>query len=102
MQSQPTIIVADQETLRQVREYASLKFTITEIATMLFLDAEQLRRQINAPGALHDAYEAGKLESQIKYRQKVKEKAEAGDSWAIALLEHWAAQQLEEELGGYA
>lgn len=96
-------IVADGGMLAEVRHYASLKFSISEIATILLLDPEQLRRQILSPSdPLHVAYESGKLLSQVKYREKILEAADGGHSWAIGILEHWAAQQLEEELGGYA
>ena len=96
-------IVADGGMLAEVRRYASLKFSISEIATILLLDPEQLRRQILSPSdPLHVAYESGKLQSQVKYREKILAKAEEGHSWAIGILEHWAALQLEEELGGYA
>lgn len=95
------IILPTPELVADVRKYASLKFSLSEIATLLQLDLEQLRRQCLAPaGALHSAYEAGKLESQLKYREKIKAAAEKGQAWAIAILEHWGRQQLEEELGG--
>lgn len=94
-------IIADGGMLAEVRRYASLKFSISEIATILLLDPEQLRRQILSPSdPLHAAYESGKLESQLKYREKIKAKAEEGQAWAITILEHWSRQQLEEELGG--
>ncbi len=103
MQDDSQYIVPTAALLSQVKNYASLKFAVSEIATILLLDPEQLRRQITSPAdPFHQAYESGKLESQVKYREKIRVKAEEGQTWAITLLEKWEKKQLEEELGGHA
>lgn len=103
MQKKSLYILPNDEILAQIENYASMKFSISEIATLLHLDYEQLRRQIAAPAdPIRSAYEAGKLKGQLKYREKIRLKAEEGEVWAISILERWEKKQLEEELGVYA
>lgn len=86
----------------QIREYASLRYTISQIAIMMGIDVEELRMKISdKDSVISRAYHAGILDSQRKYRESIKKKAESGCVWAITIIEKWERQQKEEELGGY-
>lgn len=94
------ITLLSAEALKQIKHLSSLRYTISQIATIMMIPVEELRRRIaNPDDAVSMAYHSGKLESQEVYRRKVKESAEKGCEWAIILIEKWNQDQLEEELG---
>lgn len=100
MKEMKTYTIADSELCSKVRHYASLRYTISEIATLLMFPVEELRMRVSNPNdPLALAYKSGRLESQTKYREAVRKKAEDGSAWAIAVIEGWEMRQLEEELG---
>lgn len=86
--------------INKVREYAKLRYTLTEIAIMVNvpLDEVMLRMQ-NHSDPFYTAYMGGKLESQQAYREAVLKAAENGEEWASFIIEKWNIKQREEELG---
>lgn len=100
MDDMKTYTIPDDDLCGQIRYLASLRYTISEIATILLIPADELRmRFANPKDPLACAYKAGKTESQAIYRQRVKKAAEDGQAWAILIIEGWERRQLEEELG---
>ncbi len=100
MDDMKTFTIPDDDLCGKIRYLASLRYTISEIATILLMPADELRlRFANPKDPLACAYKAGKVESQAKYRCRVKKAAEDGESWAISIIEGWERRQLEEELG---
>lgn len=88
------------EELELVKHYAELKFSYSQIATMLLLDVVAFRRQMEDPESkLARAYAAGKLLSQVKRREMLLREAEKGHEWAIRLLDQYEIKQNEEEYG---
>ena len=95
-----TIILLSDEALQQIKHLSSLGYTISQIAIIMMIPVDELRRRIANPNDdASMAYYSGKLESQEKYRMKVRDSAEKGCEWAINLIEKWNQEQLEEELG---
>lgn len=87
-----------QTQLEQVREYASLFFTLEEISILTMIDLEELRREVNfGHSELNNAYWLGKMDGQIPLRKQVKEWAEKGSPAAEGQLLEWLKQQNESE-----
>lgn len=87
-----------QTQLEQVREYASLFFTLEEISILTMIDLEELRREVNfGHSELNNAYWLGKMNGQIPLRKQVKEWAEKGSPAAEGQLLEWLKQQNESE-----
>jgi hypothetical protein len=87
-----------QTQLLQVREYASLFFTLEEISILTLIDLEALRREVNfGHSELNNAYWLGKMEGQVTLRKQVKEWAEKGSPAAEDKLLEWLKQQNESE-----
>ena len=75
------------------------KFSLSEIATMLMINIMELRMALQNPKSdIALAYNAGKVSSQIKRREKILELAEQGNEWAIKILDGYEVKQTEEEL----
>lgn len=90
----------NEEDLDTIETYASLKYSLYEIALMMDLDIVELRnRMMNKNDPVYRRYTAGKLKSELKYRTAVLKKAESGEQWAVERLEAWKIKQTEEELG---
>jgi len=93
------ITILSAEDLKNLEHYAELKFSLSEIATMLLIDVVQLRLAIQDPKSdISLAYNAGKLKSQIKRREAVLKAANNGAEWAINLLDQYEIRQKEDEL----
>lgn len=87
-----------QTQLEQVREYASLFFTLEEISILTMIDLEELRREVNfGHSDLNNAYWLGKMTGQVILRKQVKEWAEKGSPAAEGQLLEWLKQQNESE-----
>lgn len=93
------IIILNEEQLNQLESLASLKFTISEIELMFHIPPGALRRSIaNEESLEHQRYIAGKLISQLTYRQSVQKAANNGEDWAIKIMEDWGMKQNEEDM----
>ncbi len=85
--------------MENIRHWAELKFSISEIATMLMVDVAELRIALQDPKSdVAISYNAGKVSSQVKRREKILELAEQGNEWAIKILDGYEIKQTEEEL----
>ncbi|WP_319228408.1 hypothetical protein [Draconibacterium orientale] len=79
-----------EEILNQVKEYASLFFTIDEIAILLDLDVVEFRRQVRGKkSALAKAYLKGKLESMADIRKLTVEFAKKGSPQAEGFVKEY-------------
>ncbi len=93
------ITILTQEDLQTIEHYAELKFSLSEIATMLMVDVCQLRVAIQDPKSdISMCYNSGKLKSQIKRREAILKAANNGAEWAINLLDRYEMHQTEDEL----
>lgn len=83
---------------KQVELLASLFFTITDIAVMIGVPVDELRRELtclDTPFAR--AYRKGTLEAQIKLRYQDMMFAKAGSPAALeAMMQHLSAQKQDE------
>lgn len=87
-----------QTQLEQVREYASLFFTLEEISILTMIDIEELRREVNfGHSELNNVYWLGKMEGQVALRKQVKEWAEKGSPDAEKQMLRWLKEQNESE-----
>ena len=94
-----SITLLTQEDLDHIKHWAELKFSISEIATMLMVDVVEIRMALqDQKSDIAIAYNAGKVYSQIKRREKILELAEKGNEWAIKILDGYEVKQTEEEL----
>lgn len=88
-----------QEDLENIKHWAELRYTLSQIATMLMVDVAELRLALQNPKSdIALAYNAGKLQSTIKRREKLLDMANRGSEFAIKLLDRYEANQTEEEL----
>ena len=89
----------NQEDLENIKHWAELRYTLSQIATMLMVDVAELRLAIQDPKSdIALAYNAGKLQSSIKRREKLLEMANSGSEFAIKILDSYEVDQIEEEL----
>lgn len=87
-----------QTQLEQVREYASLFFTLEEIAILTMIDLEELRREVNfGHSELNNAYWLGRMKTEVDMRKQVKEWAEKGSPSAEKQMLQWLRDQKESE-----
>lgn len=93
------ITLLTPEDLEKLQHYAELRYSLTEIATMLMVDVGQLRLAILNPKCdIAQAYTAGKLISSVQRRETILEAANKGAEWAIKLLDKYEIDQKEDEL----
>lgn len=93
-------VVLDAANLGQIKKLASLKYSPLQIALMLEIPVVDFRLMLaDTDSPASHAYRSGKLESTIAYRNRVRVEAEAGEEWAINMLEKWEIQQKEDEFG---
>lgn len=93
------ISILSLEDLENIRHYAELRYSLTQIATMLTVDVGQLRLAIlNPKSDVAMAYNSGKLQSSVKRREVIFEHAEKGELWAIKMLDMYEIDQREDEL----
>ena len=95
-----TIWIPTPSDLDNVKKLAILRFKISDIALALGVPEAELRRHMaNKESNTYMAYRAGKIESEMDYRDKVRGIAARGEEWAIKMVEAWNREQLKEELG---
>ncbi|MDR2065435.1 MAG: hypothetical protein LBP85_06995 [Prevotellaceae bacterium] len=83
-----------QSNIELAEEYASLFFTVEEIAVILNINAPELRREIKANRTdLAKAYYRGKLKTQIKLRKQTLEFARKGSPQAEAAMTDFLKKQ---------
>ena len=93
------ITLFSQDDLENIRHWAELKYSLSQIATMLMVDVADLRLALQDPKSdVAMAYNAGKLQSSIKRREKLLEMANSGSEFAIKILDSYEVDQIEEEL----
>lgn len=81
-----------------VEEYASLLFTIDEIALLLDCSAQELRREIRNPHShIAKHYHRGKLLTQVKLRKQTKLFAEKGSPQAEQIMKELYLKQIGNE-----
>lgn len=86
--------------LDDIYKLAGLRFSIREIALALEVPMDEARRILTVEGTpAHSRYQAGKLQVETNYRNRIRRAAESGDLDAIALLEKWAVEQRKYENG---
>ena len=95
-----TVWVPDETDLKNVATMAKLRYSLSAISVALGAPIGELRRYMADPGSpVHKAYHAGKLSFDVGYRITVKAKAEAGEEWAVILIDKWEREQRKEEMG---
>lgn len=93
------ISILSLDDLENIRHYAELRYSLTQIATMLTVDVGQLRLAIlNPKSDVAMAYNSGKLLSSVKRREVILDAAEKGQEWAIKMLDMYEIDQREDEL----
>jgi hypothetical protein len=83
-----------EDVLALIEEYASLFFTIDDIALLLDIDSEEFRREVrgrNSPRAM--AYLKGRIKTEVAIRRSTKEFAEKGSPQAEALMNEYNVKQ---------
>ena len=94
-----SITLLTEEDLEHIKHWAELKFSLSEIATMLMIDIMELRMALQNPKSdIALAYNAGKLKSQVARREVILKAANRGAEWAINLLDKYEIHQKEDEL----
>ena len=86
--------------LKLIEEYASLFLTVDQIAILLDVSAEELRREIRigtSPEA--KAYRRGQLETTVELRRQTKMFAEKGSPQAEESMTEFGRQQKASEKG---
>lgn len=87
-----------QTQLEQVRELASLFFTLEDISILTMISLEELRREVNfGHSELNNAYWLGKMDGQVTLRKQVKEWAIKGSPAAEQQMLKWLRDQNESE-----
>lgn len=88
---------ADLET---VTKLSMLRYPVRKIALFLAVPEREFRRLLAFPETpLAQAYHSGKIQSELAYRDKVRQQAERGEEWAIKIIERWGMEQTKQELG---
>jgi len=86
------------EELELLEEYASLLLTIDQIALLLGMDSQVLRRKIRQGKNDHSrAYNRGKLKTIMEVRKQTVEFAKKGSPAAEALINGFITKQLHNE-----
>lgn len=93
------ILIVTEADLKDIEHLAELRFTISQIATMKHLDVAAFRMAVTAGNTdIAEAYNAGKLRSVVARRESILKAANAGEEWAIKILDGYEVSQTEEEL----
>jgi hypothetical protein len=88
----------DEKELKLLEEYASLLFTIDEIAGLLKKDAAALRRDIrHGKNLVAETYFRGKMETIIAVRKNIVQFAKKGSPQAEAFVKDYLEQQNNNE-----
>ena len=93
------ILILSPESLSELKHYAELRYSISQIATMLRVDPGDLRIAIQGGNNdIAEAYNAGKTKSSVARRELILAMANKGQEWAVKLLDKYEKDQLEDEL----
>lgn len=88
----------DENQMKQLEEYASLLFTIDEIAGLLKVDAAALRRDIrHGKNPVAETYFKGKMETMIAVRRNIIQFAKKGSPQAETFVKDYLEQQNNNE-----
>ena len=88
----------DKEMLDKIEEYASLFFTVDEIALILEVDAIKFRRDVrHGNNDIGKAYYRGKLKTMVEIRRLTVEFAKKGSPQAEAFVRDYIEKQEENE-----
>lgn len=86
------------EDLEQLEEYASLLLTIDQIALLMKIDAQELRRQIrHGKNDVALSYQRGKLKTIVEIRKQTVEFAKKGSPAAENLVQTYIVKQSQNE-----
>lgn len=86
------------EDIEKLEEYASLLLTIDQIALLLEIDAQELRRKIrHGKNDIADAYNRGKLKTIVEIRKQTVEFAKKGSPAAENLVQSYIVKQTQNE-----
>ncbi|MDR1984087.1 MAG: hypothetical protein LBQ28_04620 [Prevotellaceae bacterium] len=89
-----------QSDIELIEEYASLFFTVDEIAMMLDKDIQDFRREIKAnKSESAKAYWKGKLKTQIELRKQTLQFAQKGSPQAETAMLDFLKKQTQSEHG---
>lgn len=81
-----------------IEEYASMFFTIKEIALLINCSEIELRNQIsNVNHDFHQAYNRGKMKTTLMVRKQEIELARLGSPVAIELMQKYMSSQIIDE-----
>lgn len=87
-----------EEILQKIEEFASLFFTIDEIATMLDLSPTDFRREVrHAQSEKARAYHKGKLKTMVEIRKLTVEFAKKGSPQAEAFVKDYIEKMEQNE-----
>lgn len=90
--------ILDDDQMKLLQEYASLLFTIDEIAILLKVDPVSLRRDIrHGKNLVAEAYFMGKLETMIAVRRNIIQFAKKGSPQAETFVKDYLEQQNNNE-----
>ena len=93
------ITILTESDYENIEHWAALRYSISQIATMLNVDTSEFRMIMQNPSSeLARRYNSGKLKSSIKRREKLVEMAENGSIWAMQTLDGYEKDQREDEL----
>lgn len=93
------ITILTESDFENIEHWAALRYSISQIATMLNVDISEFRMIMQNPSSeLARRYNSGKLKSSIKRREKLMEMAESGSIWAMQTLDGYEKDQREDEL----
>ena len=93
------ITILTESDFENIEHWAALRYSISQIATMLNVDISEFRMIMQNPSSeLAIRYNSGKLKSSIKRREKLVEMAENGSIWAMQTLDGYEKDQREDEL----
>lgn len=86
--------------LEMIKKLASLRYPPKAIAHALKIPAELfMQHMANPSSAVYQEYTDAKIESEATYRQSVFRAANAGEDWAIKVIESWDREAKKEEYG---
>lgn len=78
----------DEKQLQELEELAKLpNFTIKKIALVLGVKAEDLKQEIDTGGPVADAFNRGRLTSEVEYNKKVQLLSNQGSGPAQTLVD---------------
>jgi hypothetical protein len=82
----------------KIKEYASLLMPISDIATLIGADEDELKEKIaNKSSAESKAYRQGKAETVLEIRRQEIALAKAGSPMAVELVQEYLIEQSQQE-----